>query len=140
MIDLANFVRAQKLAWMKRLILSLDSPWVKLFSSTVSPDKFYLMGSLWPTILANTMSNPFWKEVLMSSGKFLDKKKLLSPTEALSSPMQYNLWISTEPLFFSHWYSAGICVPLDIMQNRSLMELAEIQHYYNLKSNFLEHL
>ena len=139
MIDLDNFVRAQKLAWVKRLILSPDSPWSKLFSSTVSPDKFYLMGSLWSKILANTMSNPFWKEVLMGWGEFLDKKTL-SPTEALSSPMWYNSGISTEPLFFSHWYNAGICVPLDIMQNGSLMELADIQCHYNLKSNFLEYL
>ena len=74
MIDLDNFVRAQKLAWVKRLILSPDSPWSKLFSSTVSPDKFYLMGSLWSKILPNTMSNPFWKGVLMGWGEFLDKK------------------------------------------------------------------
>ena len=73
MIDLDNFVRAQKLAWLKRFILSPDSPKSKLFSSTVSPDSFYLMGSLWSKILANTMSNPFWKEVLMGWGKFLDK-------------------------------------------------------------------
>ena len=26
------------------------------------------------------------------------------------------------------------------MQNRCLMELADIQHHYNLKSNFLEYL
>ena len=51
-----------------------------------------------------------------------------------------NSGISTEPLFFSHWYNAGICVPLDIMQNGSLMELADIQCHYNLKSNFLEYL
>ena len=68
MIDLDNFVTAQKLAWVKRFILSPDSPWSKLFSSKVSPDKFYLMGALWPKILANTMSNPFWKEVLMCWG------------------------------------------------------------------------
>ena len=77
------------------------------------------MGSLWSKNLANTMSNPFWKEVLTGWGEFLDKKTL-SPTEALSSPIWYNSGISTEPLFFSHWYNAGICVPLDIMQNGSL--------------------
>ena len=71
----------------------------------------------------------------MGWGKFLDKKTL-SPTEALSSPMWYNSGISTEPLFFSHWYNAGICVPLDIKQNGILMELADIQHHYNLKSKF----
>ena len=46
-------------------------------------------------------------------------KKTLSPTEALSSPMWYNSGISTEPLFLSHWYNAGTCVPLNIMQNGS---------------------
>ena len=54
--------------------------------------------------------------------------------------MWYNSGRSTEPLFFSHWYNAGICVPLDIMQNGNLMELPDIQCHYNLKSNFLEYL
>ena len=56
MIYLDNFVRAQKLACVKCLILSPDSPWVKLFSSTASPDNFHLMGYFWPKILANRMS------------------------------------------------------------------------------------
>ena len=61
MIEVDNLFLAQKLAWVKHLILSPNSPWIKLLSSTVSPDEFYLMGSFWPKLLANSMSNPFWK-------------------------------------------------------------------------------
>ena len=130
MIDLDKFIMAQKLAWVSIL---------KLFLSTANPDKFYLMGSFWPKLLANSMTNPFWKEVLMALGKFLDKKTL-DPSEALSSPIWYNSQISTESLFFLHWYNPGICIPVDIMQNISMMEIAEIQQHYNIKRNFLEYL
>ena len=75
----------------------------------------------------------------MAWGKFLDKITL-DPSEALSNPIWYNSQISTELLFFPFWYNAGICVPVDIMQNESMMEIAEIQQHYNIKRIFLEYL
>ena len=88
-----------------------------------------MMGSFWPKILANSMSNPFWKECLIAWNKFLDKKKPFSPTDALSSPMWYNSQSFTESLFFPHWYNARICVPLDIaqIQQQFFLEYLRIQ-------------
>ena len=107
MVNIDIFIKCQKVAWVKRLVQTPNAPWAKLFSSLISIDKFYLLGPLWAKTTASSITNPFWKEVLMS-WSFLLYERNPANTESVICPVWYNPQISTEPLFYPHWYKAGI--------------------------------
>ena len=109
MIDIEMFILSQKVAWIRRLFVSPESPWVQVFLTMATPERLYMMGNLWPLIFSGNISNQFWKEVLVAWGKLLEKQ-LPCENEALC-PLWYNSNISIEPLCFPHWYHAGIYSP-----------------------------
>ena len=118
-----------------RLMVNFFS-FAKLFSSLSCAEKFYLLGPLWTQITASNISNDFWKEVFMAWGSLLDKREP-AKFELLSCPIWYNSRISTEPLFYPHWYKAGILTPLDLLNSDgNLKTLEEIRLQYGVKSNF----
>ena len=138
MVDI--FIKCQKVAWVKRLVQTPNAPWAKLFSSLISIDKFYLLGPLWAKITASNITNHFWKEVLMS-WSFLLFERNPANIESLICPVWYNPQISTEPLFYPHWYMAGIATSLDLLNNDGSMKtLEELKNQFNIKSNFLDYL
>ena len=134
------FILSQKLTWIRCLFVSPVSPWVKLFLTIATPERLYMMGNLWPLTFSGNISNQFWKEVLVAWGKLLEKQ-LPSENEALLYPLWYNSNISLQPLFFPHWYHAGIYSPSDLLNKAgNIMELNEIHQCYKIKIKFLDYL
>ena len=75
----------------------------------------------------------------MAWADLLDKIKL-TKTEAMSCPLWYNPQISSEPLFFPHWYCAGVYSLLDLLDNEGQMiDQKAVQRQFNIKTNFLEY-
>ena len=61
-------------------------------------------------------------------------------SELIIAPLWHNSLISTENLFFPHWYKAGISIPLDVVKpDGQIMNIAELRHIFQLKTNFLEY-
>ena len=76
----------------------------------------------------------------MAWGSLLDKTEP-AKFELLSCPIWYNSRISTEPLFYPHWYKAGILTPLDLLNNDgNLKTLEELRLQCGVNSIFLEYL
>ena len=50
MVDIEMFILSQKVAWIRRLFVSPESPWVQVFLTMASPERLYMMGNLWPLI------------------------------------------------------------------------------------------
>ena len=136
MIDIEMFILSQKVAWIRHLFVSPESPWVQVFLTMATPERLYMMGNLWPLIFSGNISNQFWKEVSVAWGKLLEKQ-LPCENEALLCPLWYNSNISIEPLCFPHWYHAGIYSPSDLLNKaRNIMELNEICQLYKVKIIF----
>ena len=139
MLDLELLIKSQKITWIERLLIFPNSPYAKLFSTLVSIEKLYMMEPLWSRIISKKISNPFWGEVLMAWGDLLDKIKH-TKDEAMSCPLWHNPQISSEPLFFPHWYYAGVYSPLDLLDNEGRMiDQKTVQRQFNSKTNFLEY-
>ena len=140
MVDIDTFIKCQKLTWVKRLIQTPNAPWAKLLSSVIPIEKLYLLGPFWAKTAASTITNGFWKEVLLAWSFLLFG---VTPTESelLIYPIWHNPQISCKPLFYPHWYKAGIVTPLDLLkQDSTIKTLEEIKQQFNIKSNFLEYL
>ena len=139
MVDINIFIKCQKVAWVKRPVQTPNAPWAKLFLSLISIDKSYLLGPLWAKITASNITNLFSKEVLMSWSFLLYERNPANIESHMSS--WYNPQISTEPLFYPHWYNTGITTSLDLLNNDGSMKtLEELKNQFNIKSNFLEYL
>ena len=60
MLDLELLIKPTKITWIKRLLHFPNAPYAKLFSTLVSTEKLYMMGTLWSRISSRKISNPFW--------------------------------------------------------------------------------
>ena len=65
MKNIATFIQALKITWMRRL--SDDQPLVNLFKSTISPIcKIFDLGPNYASTISKSITNLFWKETLLS--------------------------------------------------------------------------
>ena len=138
MINLDNFIMAQKLVWIKRLSTS-EAPWTNLLSASVSVKRLYTLGPMWSKILSEKTSNLFWKDVFKAWCIYL-KQLDFKNTELLIVPLWYNSQISTGELFYPHWYQAGLTMPLDMLKSDgNIFTMLELRHVFGIKTNFLEY-
>ena len=138
MVNLGNFIMSQKLVWIKRLYAA-ENPWAKLLSSTMSVNRLYYMGPSWSKFLSEKTSNLFWKDVFKAWYCYLNQVTFKA-TELLTVPLWYNSLISTQKIFFPHWYQAGISMPLDIVKpDGRILSTMELRQTFGLRTNFLEY-
>ena len=70
MIDIEKFIYALKSTWVKRLWNNDSAQWVKILDYRVLlRDKLVLLGPSWHKTLNNKVTNPFWKDILLSWSK-----------------------------------------------------------------------
>ena len=96
MMDIEEFMKSQNIVWIKRLIKNPNSPYANSFSTSISFDSLYTMGSLWSKNMAAKISNPFWREVLLAWNNLIQiPYKKMKPYLALygtihKSPLNLN--------------------------------------------------
>ena len=110
MVNTENFIKAQKLTWFRRLLISNGS-WVKIFESQIcSIKKMTILGPLWYRILSERTKNDFWKEVLTALSEITEYQCLNFKDNCMlmSTPLWYNETISNEVLFLPKWFNKNI--------------------------------
>ena len=97
------------------------------------------MGPSWSKFLSEKTSNLFWKDVFKAWYCYLNQVTFKA-TELLTVPLWYNSLISTQKIFFPHWYQAGINMPLDIVKpDGRILSTMELRQTFGLRTNFLEY-
>ena len=142
MLKIDIYVTALKSVWIKRLLNSTNSPWVKLFSSLYCGiDTFAVLGPKFCRVLKSKNSNPFWKEVLDSWMQVSNSQKIDSLEKVLYSPIWYNSKIVPYDLYIKDWFNKGIIYVKDILNlNGSMMTQQQLQNFYKINiTNFLEY-
>ena len=141
MVNLKNYFKARKIAWLKRLISKAESQWTLLFEDTICQIKSLTnFGILWYSRLAHETKNPFWKDVLLSYIDIYKYQQLKYKEQILHSALWYNPLISPEPLFIRSWYKAGIYTVSDILNNEfQMIDLNTVQDKYNITINWLDY-
>ena len=136
MINITSFFQALKISWIRRLLRSSDSPWSKLFDTTICPiNQIAEFGPLFAIRLCARISNPFWKEVLKSWIDLCNTSAVESFSNALTQPLWYNSTISKEPLIIRNWNDHGIKIFGDLIKNKyEIMSLPEILNTYGVNN------
>ena len=141
MINLDFFVKAMKSTWIKRLVLSQDSPWATLFQNQCCPIKTLLDSS--PIGVYTTVSKAkkqFWNEVFETWDFIYNAIPILS-INTLLSPLGRKPRVRRR-LYKETWYKNGITLVGDLVSNSTggVMSIFEIENMYNFKiKNFLDY-
>ena len=141
MFDLKSFIKSLKLSWLRRLIVADNQPWVQLVQTLFDSKKILIFGPLYADARSNTITNPFWKDVLKSWSEICKLHMPLKIKDGLTSPLWYNDNISSIPLFVSTWYKQGISLVADIVgDNLKVLSHADIMRKWNVNEiNFLQY-
>ena len=143
MINLSAFVDSLKLSWVRRLLRDNNSTWKLLIQNKFNLTKLITCGENYSERTVSSISNPFWKDVLISYSKLLKLYVPKNEFDFLSSPLIYNhrLKIGGAPINFHSWHEKGIFYINDIInENGVVYTLIELQEKLKIKLNFLQHL
>ena len=101
MINVQEFIRSLKIAWMRRIICQSDSQWLKLFHEMYGNIQKFYFESMWFTDVIGKMTNGFWIDVLKSWQRLCKKCEYEHNDDLLSSCLWYNPRLSKQPLYLS---------------------------------------
>ena len=143
MPNVQDFIISLKSTWIKRLVLSPDSPWAKLFQiSYGSIENLYNFGSYWGTVVNDKIPNKFWKEVFDAWNLINDKLEAKNKVDILTTPLWYNRKLGLNRFYNKMWHKNGIHYLGDIVNNNLVVQDREIlEQTYDFKiSNFLDYI
>ena len=140
MIDIEKFIYALKSTWVKRLWNNDGAQWTKILDYRVlSRDKLVLLGPSWHKTLNSKVTNPFWKDILLSWSKINENIPLKTFQDFITDSFWYNFKIGTESFFLPNWYKAGIFCAADIMDSKGILPKITLEKTYKIRINFLEY-
>ena len=141
MVHLENFIMSLKIRWIDKLLKYDSVDFILLFEKTISPiGKLFNLGTDWTKLLAQKLTNTFWKEVLLSWIKLTALDTVDGNIDILSASIWYNPLISSIPMFLPIWYNRGITMVGDIVNSSlCMLELVDIERKFNFTINFLEY-
>ena len=138
MINLIAFLNSLKLTWLRRLLKD-NSTWKPLVDSKFNFNKLIIFGQSYCDAIICTLSNKFWRDVLMSYSKLQQAYVPEGNFDFLSSPLLHNnnITIGGVPITCQSWYKRGLFYVNDIIkENGSIYTLRELQINFNIKLNF----
>ena len=99
MVKINTFMKCPKIARVKQLVHTANTPWTELLLSQIPFKNWFINTSmgLFKTIVSTT-TNEFWKKVLLE-WSFLLFKTIPTNYELPTYSVWYNPQITTQPLF-----------------------------------------
>jgi hypothetical protein len=144
MLDIECFLEAQKVIWVKRLQKSEKGSWMAypnyLMDRLLGKDSFKCSTNL--NKLRNWMP-PFYSQLFEAWGK-----AVVSPGDVNEDPFKIrrevlwfnkNIQISKKEIYFKEWYSKGIILFHDILDDRGNVKSAqELSRQYEFEVKVME--
>ena len=147
MVNLENFINSLKITWLRRLLTSMQTPWITLFETTISKSSdITQLGDIYLKGLINKTKNTFWKDTLSAWIQMHTKSKPKSIKDVKAMPIWLNSEISNYPLHIKPWHKKGIVYIDDltgrenkILSMNEIIEKFQVQPidyltYYRLKT------
>ena len=106
-MNIYNFVKPLKVAWIRQLVMGHNQQWFKLFANHNGNTK--IMGE-WCTTKERIacISNRFWLEVFDNWKILCKSQKVKTNSDTFQSRIWYNTDIFEKPLYLKKWLQHGI--------------------------------
>ena len=143
MPNILNYSHGLKTTWINRLISTGDTSWKNIVGQYIDINKLLSTGQDFIDIVVKNVTNPFWKDVLISWIRLREKTKICSWSEYITQPLWYNkyLQIGNKPTFDRDWYDNGIKYINDMIDdNGDILTLQTLQMRYNFTPNIMMYL
>ena len=95
-----------------------------------------------PSLLVSNISNPFWKDLLLSWASFCEILKLIIYKKILDSPILYNSKLSRGRYFYiKNWFEKGGRLISDLIdENGNLYQFERFKEIYGVRGTYLEYM
>lgn len=140
MIHINNFIKALKITWIRRLIVSSHS---NLWSSLSNIDfiKLLTVGDGFSVLNIQRLKNPFWIDLLQSWKEFTRHLNIENISEILHSPIWYNSLLNCgQNVCIKNWYDKGVRSISDFINaDGQFYNFEEFRQTYNIRGTFLDY-
>ena len=111
MPNIVNFIDALKCTWIRRILVSPNRPWVRLFeSSYCSLNDLINYGPRWGIKVKDNIQNDFWKEIFLTWNNVYKTCQLKTESDIFNTPLWLNSKLSNSNLVKNNWNNQGISV------------------------------
>ena len=142
MPNIVNFIDALKCTWIRRILVSPNRPWVRLFeSSYCSLNDLINYGPRWGIKVKDNIQNDFWKEIFLTWNNVYKTCQLKTESDIFNTPLWFNSKLSNSNLVKTNWNNQGISVIGHIVDsNFQILKKEDIESKYNFRiNNFLDY-
>ena len=142
MPNIVNFIDALKCTWIRRILVSPNRPWVRLFeSSYCSLNDLINYGPRWGIKVKDNIQNDFWKEIFLTWNNVYKTCQLKTESDIFNTPLWFNSKLSNSNLVKNNWNNQGISVIGHIVDsNFQILKKEDIESKYNFRiNNFLDY-
>ena len=138
MIDLEIFIDSLQLTWVKRYFDDNGSQWSILAETNLGGKKrFFEMGSLWHRKHKETVTNPFYQDLLSNWQQF---QEAVSPRNIMTMPLWYNPCIAKSGIFLKNLYTSGCVYIADLYSGTGeILSRNDLTDLYHQQCNFLDY-
>jgi hypothetical protein len=140
-INLNAFILSLKSTWIRRLFQK-DNKWQNIFMSFIDTDRFYNYGSDYIQKIQSKLKNTFWKDVLLSWAKVIEKERKFNCHFFLASPIWFNnkIKIDNKSIFYKEWFEKGVQSINDLInEDGTYLTLDQFQGKYKIVVNFFKY-
>jgi hypothetical protein len=143
MIEIFSKVKALKLTWIKRAILSPQSTWTLIINDLINEVPFeYLIRSKSQNQTIQSRLPTFYKNILKDWSDLNDSEPQHA-RDILRETLWLNKFITVDrkPIYWKEWYGKGIHFIRDILDSKfCFLTREDLLNKYNIKCSFMDHL
>jgi hypothetical protein len=138
MYDIKNFINALKISWLRRLLLNNCDSWESL--SLLNLKHLLNLGSNFAIEISNTLSNPFWKNVIYSWHLMCNNVEINDLNKMLFSPLWKNNKMANGSLYFDCWYKKNVINVIDLYgEDGHLLTFEQLKERYRIHGTFIDY-
>ena len=137
MINVAAFIKKLKLSWMKRFLFEQKSL-NDITTEYLNHEMLVNCGTEYTFKIANSLSNDFWKEVLIIWGEFCEIiEKDIQEVAQIPIFFNKNIKINNKCIFYKSWASKHVYLLNDLIDsNGNFLTYDEFRALYDIGTIF----
>ena len=140
MININSFIKALKITWLRRVIISSENiSWNKL--SNIDFQKLFSLGQGYVNEIKQLIDNPFWRELLQNWADLCNRVKVETVQHVLDSPLWYNQKLNNGGNYYiKEWWKKGVRQISDILDEQGeFYQFEDFKEKFDVKGTFLHY-
>ena len=140
MVNIRNFIKSLKLAWVRRLLFE-DKSWKNIILQYIDLEKMFTCGPEYVRSCCKNIRNVFWVNVFNAWIEFAYMSESVDSLDKFGEQTLFynkNIYVGNSHVYIESWYKRNIRYVNDLLDSEgNFLSLEEFNRLYNLNANFL---